>query len=67
MSNKEAVRKEAARGRKMLEEMSRRIAAERERDHMPFPSLHPSSRKWWSPLDGRSPGIWSGTQTNEQS
>jgi hypothetical protein len=54
----DAVRREAARGKKMLEEISRHIEAERKRERMFFPSLDPSSRKWVSPLGGLSPGVW---------
>jgi hypothetical protein len=58
---KQSIAKEVARGKKLFEDYSRMLERERERDRMLFPSLHPSSRKFVSPLDGRSPGVWSGT------
>lgn len=64
MANKQAIQAEVARGKKMLAEHSRYLQsqyAEWRRDRTMFPSLDPSSRKWVSPLDGRSPEIWSDT------
>jgi hypothetical protein len=65
MPNKEAIKREALRGHKLLAEYARRAGAaedawKRTGAEM-FPSLDPSSRKWVSPLDGRSPDWeWSG-------
>jgi hypothetical protein len=67
MANKQAIQAEAQRGKKMLEDHSRYLE-DQYRDWKArrtlFPSLDPSSRKWVSPLDGRSPGVWSGTKEN---
>jgi hypothetical protein len=61
MANKEAIRREAARGKRMFEDYSRALQAERERKGMMFPSLAPGDRGAVSPLDGRSPDkVWSG-------
>jgi hypothetical protein len=57
----EAVGREAERGKKLFQDYARSLERDRERDRMLFPSLHPTSRKFVSPLDGRSPGVWSGT------
>ena len=59
MSNKEAIKAEVARGKKMLAEHSRYLQsqhAEWRRDRQLFPSLDPSSRKWVSPLGGLRSG-----------
>jgi hypothetical protein len=71
-----SVRKEAARGRALLEAYSEQLfqqqlewrdARKREALTGMFPSCEPGDRGATSPLDGRSPGIWSGAPAKEQS
>jgi hypothetical protein len=58
MANKQAIAKEVARGKKLLEDLSRDLGADRERHQMFFPSLHPTSRKHISPLGGTAEFPW---------
>jgi hypothetical protein len=56
----EAVKREVERGKKLFQDYSRMLEADRQRDHMLFPSLHPTSRKFVSPLGGLAEWPWGG-------
>jgi hypothetical protein len=60
MPPKQSIVKEVARGKKLFEDYSRMLEANRQRDHMLFPSLHPTSRKFVSPLGGLAEWPWGG-------
>jgi hypothetical protein len=70
MANDALIKREARRGRAMFETLSEghfrdqtawRDAKKREALASLFPSCQPGGRGATSPLDGRSPGVWSGT------
>jgi hypothetical protein len=54
----EAVKREVERGKKLFADYARSLDAERQRDQMFFPSLHPTSRKHISPLGGTAEFPW---------